>query len=171
MPKQISELQLWKNTCKACSHLHSHVFHNDWEALAAWCSDNEGLEKWNIVNVHWRNVLPADTSNILPAIYSKDATPLGQFDLSKFMISKIFFATWPYLFWLPTIIIAMETAVAIAWTLKVMYISLDKLFNCIFFQSNICLPERWCDTCITTHCQYLFEQIIDILKLLIDNSH
>ena len=44
------------------------------------------------------DISPVDTNNIIPAMYSSTAAPLGQFDLSKFMISKIFFATWPYLF-------------------------------------------------------------------------
>ena len=56
--------------------------------------DAQIMKDWKseiyLVNIHWRNVLPADTSNIMPAMCSKDATPLGQFDLSKFMISRYF---------------------------------------------------------------------------------
>ena len=52
--------------------------------------DAQIMKDWKseiyLVNVHWRNVLPADTNKIMPAMYSKDAAPLGQFDLSKFMI-------------------------------------------------------------------------------------
>ena len=36
------------------------------------------------------DISPVDTNNIMPAMYSSKAAPLGQFDLLKLMISRYF---------------------------------------------------------------------------------